>query len=247
MVDALYPHVGLATVELLERHGVQVVFPDDQTCCGQPAFNAGYRDEARAVARHFLDVFWPLIDRGDVSAVVAPSGSCVAMVKHFYRVLFAGAEDDVERNRSLELSRVTYELTQFLVDVLGVEQVEARFAGKLTYHPCCHLLRELLVDAQPRRLLASLDGAEVVTLPGDEECCGFGGLFALENAAISTAMGRRKVRHLTACGADVVAMNDVSCMTHVNGILKRDGHCCRAVHIAELLGGHVPAVPRERR
>jgi L-lactate dehydrogenase complex protein LldE len=235
MVDTLYPEVGLAAAEVLERHGVEVLFPYGQTCCGQPSFNAGYRSDARKLARHFLDVFWPLVDRKEVSAIVAPSGSCVSMVKRFYEVLFENTEYARERERARQVADVTYELTQYLVDVLGVDTTNAHFTGRLTYHPCCHLLRELEVDAQPRRLLAAIKGAEMVELPGATECCGFGGLFALKNAPISAAMGRRKIENALTSGAEVVAVSDVSCMTHLNGLLKREGHACRAMHVAELL------------
>jgi L-lactate dehydrogenase complex protein LldE len=237
MVDTLYPGVGTAAADLLERHGVDVIFPEEQTCCGQPAFNAGCRRDALAVARHFIDVFWPLVDEVRVDAIVAPSGSCVAMVKSYYPNLFDASSETEYYWRATQLGEVTYELTQYLVDFLGVVDTGAGFSGKIAYHPCCHLLRELLVDAQPRQLLASLRDAEVVALPGADECCGFGGLFALKNAEISTAMGRRKALNLKESGADIVAMNDVSCMTHLGGILKREGHDCRAVHIAELLNG----------
>ncbi|KPK66205.1 MAG: Fe-S oxidoreductase [Gemmatimonas sp. SG8_38_2] len=235
MVDTLYPHVGKAAQQLLEYYGASVVIPEAQTCCGQPAFNAGYRNEARKVARHFLDVFWPAVQKGDVEAIVAPSGSCVAMVRVFYDVLFSDKADELDAQRARDLQPVTYELTQYLVDVLGVEQTAARFSGKLTYHPCCHLLRELHVDEQPRRLLSGSKGLESVTLPGADDCCGFGGLFAVKNAELSTAMGRRKVANVEASGADAVVMNDVSCMTHINGLLERGGHSCRAIHIAEVL------------
>jgi L-lactate dehydrogenase complex protein LldE len=235
MVDTLRPEVGIAAVELLEQNGVDVVFPDGQTCCGQPAFNAGYRVEARKVARHFLDVFYPLIEHGDVDAIVAPSGSCTSMVRNFYRVLFDNAEDDGVRHKAEQVSRATYELTEYLVDVLGVETVASSCSGRLAYHACCHLLRELGVDAQPRRLLASLGGAEIVDLPGADECCGFGGLFAVKNPDLSVAMGRRKIENFLASSAGALVMNDLSCMTHLNGILQRDGHACRAIHIAEVL------------
>ncbi len=235
MVDTLYPDVGMAAVDLLERHGADVVFPSEQTCCGQPAFNSGYRRDAERMAEHFLDVFWPLVERHEIDAIVAPSGSCVAMVTHFYPVLFQRDEAKNRRQQALDVARVTYELSQYLVDVLRVEDTGSRFPGKLAYHPCCHLLRELRVDAQPRALLSQVGDAETVDLPGAEECCGFGGLFAIKNAEISTAMGRRKLGHLTASGADVVAVNDVSCMTHLNGLLEREGHPCRAVHIANVL------------
>ena len=154
MVDMIYPDVGMATAELLERLGLEVVFPFEQTCCGQPAFNAGFRDEARALARRFLDVFEPLVKQGVVEAIVAPSGSCVTMTSHFYSVLFEDAADEADRRRAESLAEVTFELTEFLVDVLGITQTGSHFDGKLTYHACCHLLRELGVDAQPRALLA---------------------------------------------------------------------------------------------
>ncbi len=189
------------------------------------------------MARHFLAVFWPLAEQGRIDAIVAPSGSCVAMVTHYYRLLFEDGEHEPDRHRALELSRITYELTQYLVDVLGIEETDARFPARLTYHPCCHLLRELGVDTQPRRLLAGLKDAEILPLPGGDACCGFGGVFAVKNAAISTAMGRRKARHVSSCGAEFVAVNDVSCMTHLNGIFRREGHRCRAMHIAEVLLG----------
>lgn len=235
MVDALYPHTGLAAADLLERGGARVIFPSEQTCCGQPAYNAGHRAPARALALHFIDVFWPLLDRGDIQAIVAPSGSCVAMVRHSYQVLFEHAEQQQTRTRVRQLSRVTYELTEYLVDVLRADARESSFHGTIAYHPCCHLLRDLRVDAQPRRLLADVADATVVDLPAAEDCCGFGGLFAVRNEPISVAMGKQKARNLDACGADVVVMNDAGCIAHMNGLLERGGHRCRAVHIAALL------------
>ena len=237
MVDMLYPEVGIATVKLLEERGIEVLFPNDQTCCGQPAFNSGFRDEARSMARYFLGVFEPLVRTGQVDALVAPSGSCVAMTIHSYPVLFEAEADLPDRKRAEAVAEVTFELSEFLVDVLGVTSVDAAFHGKLTYHACCHTLRELGVDEQPRTLLASLAGAEQVPLSGADECCGFGGLFALKNAEISVAMGRRKTAHIVESGADVVALCDVSCMTHINGLLSRQGVPCRAVHVAQLLAG----------
>jgi L-lactate dehydrogenase complex protein LldE len=237
MVDQLYPEVGLAAVDLLERSGVEVVFPEAQTCCGQPAFNAGYRNEAREMARHFLDVFWPLLDQGAVDAIVAPSGSCVAMVKNHYPMLFEKPTEGRYLRWSIDVANATYELTQYLVDELGVEDTDSSCADKLTYHPCCHLLRELHVDSQPRRLLANVRDAQVIDLPDADECCGFGGLFAIKNAAISTEIGRRKIKNIEASGADVVVVNDVSCKTHLNGILEREGKSQRAKHIVEILSG----------
>jgi len=245
MVDMIYPAVGMATAELLERLGVEVVFPPAQTCCGQPAFNAGYRDEARLLATRFLDIFDPLVRSGQVDAIVAPSGSCTAMTSHFYRVLFEEQPNAAYDNRAQALATVTFELTEFLVDVLGITDIGSRFAGKLTYHACCHLLRELGIDQQPRQLLAHIPGAELVELNGAEECCGFGGLFALKNAGISTAMGQRKTRNLADTNADIVALCDVSCMTHINGLLTRQAQRCRAVHIAEVLNNQVDVTEQE--
>jgi len=237
MVDAMYPRVGMAAVALLERHGAEVVFPEGQTCCGQPAFNAGHRDEARTLASNFLDVFGPLIEGGEVDAIVAPSGSCVATVKHSFRILMEEGASDEMRDRAHLVGDHTHELTEYLVDVLGVETTGAKAHGPITYHACCHLLRDLGVDRQPRLLLDNLEGPELVELEEAEECCGFGGAFAVWNSEISTEMGLRKARHLDASGAESVAVGDVGCMTHINGILVRVGHRCRAVHIAEILSG----------
>ena len=241
MVDMLYPDVGMAAVELLERQGVEVVFPYEQTCCGQPAFNAGYRDEARTLARRYLDVFEPFVEQGLVDAIVVPSGSCAGMVTHFYAALFEAPTQETDRRRAEALAEVTFELTEFLVDVLGVTDTGSAFKGKLTYHASCHTLREMEVDRQPRVLLDSIEGAEFVELTGHDECCGFGGLFAIKNADISTAMGQNKCLNLAQSGADVVTLCDVSCMTHINGMLERQGQAIRAVHIAEILNRRAPA------
>lgn len=189
------------------------------------------------MARHFIDVFWPLIEEEEVDAIVAPSGSCVAMVKHHYPLLFETEPNTPYLSRAIAVADATYELTQYLVDVLGVTDTGASSPERLTYHPCCHLLRELGVDAQPRALLSSLRDGQVVDLPNEDECCGFGGLFAVKNAEISTEIGRRKVRNIEESGADIVAVNDVSCMTHINGLLKREGKSQRVMHIVELLNG----------
>ncbi len=231
MVDMIYPRVGMATVELLEEQGVEVVFPEDQTCCGQPAFNAGYHEEAARMAHHFLDVFHPLVEQQTVEAIVAPSGSCVTMTSHFYAHLL---KDSRYRRQAQHLSGITFELTEFLVDVLHVSHLEAQSTGKVTYHACCHLLRELGVDRQPRQLLAN-SRLDLVDMEGSEECCGFGGLFAVKNEPISTAMGNAKLNYIQASGADQVVMCDVSCMTHLQGLLHRQQRACQAMHIAEVL------------
>lgn len=244
MVDMIYPEVGMATVELLERQGVEVVFPAEQTCCGQPAFNAGFWEEARPLARRFVDIFEPLVRSKQADAVVAPSGSCTTMTSHFYSLLLQ--DEPAYRERAEFLGAATFELTEFLVDVLGVEAVGAHFDGVLTYHACCHLNRELGIDRQPRALLSHVEGATVVEMNAADECCGFGGLFALKNADISTAMGQRKTQNIAKSDADVVTLCDVSCMTHINGLLSRQGQRTRAVHIAQVLANQVDVTPRTR-
>ena len=227
IVDALYPEIGEATVAVLERLGIEVRFPLDQTCCGQPAFNSGHWDEARAVAGRNLEV---LRGQGDI---VVPSGSCSTMLRHFYPELFhdnpdlaAAAED---------LAGRTYELTEYLVDGLGVTDVGATFPAAITAHDACHGLRGLGIKEQPRALLRNVAGAQFTELPGAEECCGFGGLFSVKLPHISTAMLQRKVDRIEATGAEVAVTCDASCMTQINGRLSRQGIPCRAMHIAEVL------------
>ncbi|MER6997940.1 (Fe-S)-binding protein [Streptomyces sp. NPDC000410] len=220
--DAVYPSTGVATVRLLERLGVEVDFPAGQTCCGQPQFNTGYRREAEPLVRRTIRVF------EGYEYVVTPSGSCAAMVRHHYPRL-GGAP-------AASLASRTYELTEFLVDVLGVTDVGAYFPHKVTYHPSCHGLRLLGLGERPRRLLEAVKGLELLELPGAEECCGFGGTFAVKNADVSTAMGRDKVRGAVSTGAEVLCGADNSCLMHIGGILRREEAPLRALHIAEILG-----------
>ena len=236
MVDVLYPQVGVATVNLLADQGVDVVFPENQTCCGQPTFNAGQQDESYILAANFLDIFAPMLERKEISAIVVPSGSCAAMIKHSYSILAEKKQSTELAKKCAIVSKNTYELSEYLIDVLGVNppQRDAPLE-QLTYHPCCHLLRDLHVDRQPRQLLAAITDNKLLPLPEAETCCGFGGLFSLWNEELSVEMGLRKVKNLKACGAELVAVNDVGCMTHINGILIKQGSSCRAVHIAELL------------
>jgi len=244
MVDMLYPGVGIAACELLEKNDVEVIFPEEQTCCGQPAFNAGYRDEARKLARRFISIFAPLVESGEVDAVVAPSGSCATMTSHFFEPIFHESQESDLAHQAERLASVTFELTEFLVDVLGIVDTGAQLQGRATYHPCCHLYRELGVDRQPRTLLDGVEGLEVVDLPHADDCCGFGGLFAIKNSGISAAMGRAKASNAEQSGADAIALCDVSCMTHINGILSREGIACRAHHIAEILNNHLGSTLR---
>ena len=234
IVDQLYPQIGLATAELLERHGVAVHVPRGLTCCGQMAFNAGFRDEARAVAGRTIEV---LRGPGDV---VMPSGSCAAMIRHLYHELFQGTPHEAA---AAELAGRTYELTEYLVDVLGVTDVGAHFSGTLTYHDACHGLRFLGLQHQARALLAHVGEANVVPLRGCDECCGFGGLFAIKMPDISEAMLERKIAAIHESQADVVVLGDASCMTQIAGGLRKAGSKARVRHIAEVLNNAVDERP----
>ena len=228
IIDTLYPEVGEAVVKVLQRAGVTVEFPAGQTCCGQPAFNAGMRAQARPIAMHTIQVF-----EKTQGPVIVPSGSCAAMIRHGYPELFA--EDEEWLPRARRLAERTFELTEYLVDQLGVTDLGARFPGKLTYHSSCHLLRDLGVNSQPRTLLAGVREAELVELPYSTECCGFGGVFSVEHPEISTAMLERKIANIEASEASLVVSCDGGCITNINGGLRRRGKPQRAVHIAEIL------------
>jgi L-lactate dehydrogenase complex protein LldE len=233
IVDMIYPEIGLSTVEVLERLGIPVDFPEGQTCCGQMGFNAGYRDEARAVAKQFLTAF------KDAEVIVAPSGSCVAMVRHFYPELFK--DDPQWYDRATWAASITWELTEYLVDGLGIDDVGAALnrPKKFAMHDACHGLRGLGLKEQPRSLLANVKQAQVVDLPGADQCCGFGGLFAIKMADVSGAMLNDKIKSIMACEADTIVLCDASCMTQINGGLSRQGCPKRAVHIADVLSGRL--------
>jgi len=230
LIDTLEPEVGDCVVEVLEKAGLQIEVPEGQTCCGQPAFNGGFWDEARAMAKHAIEVF------GDSDLpVVIPSGSCGYMVAHHYPELFEG--DPVWYPRALSLGRRVREFTQFLVDDLGVTDLGARFDGKLTYHASCHLLRGMEIHRQPLALLSKVAGAEVVPLEGEQECCGFGGLFSIKFGDISGGMVERKLDNIVASGAERVVGCDLSCLMNINGGLHRRGARVKGVHIAQILAG----------
>ncbi|MEV6315802.1 (Fe-S)-binding protein [Streptomyces sp. NPDC051776] len=231
--DTLYPRTGRAVVALLGRLGVEADFPAAQTCCGQPQFNTGYRHETEPLVRRYADVF------RDYDYVVTPSGSCAAMVRDNYprigeRAAAEGRGDALAEAAAVAVPR-TYELTEFLVDVLKVTDVGAYYPHTVTYHPTCHGLRVLGLGDRPRRLLDNVKGLELRELPGSDECCGFGGTFAVKNAAVSAAMGADKARSITATGAEVVCAVDNSCLMHIGGTLTRLGSPVRPVHIAEIL------------
>ena len=228
LVDRFFPDTGMAVVDVLERLGLHVDCPDAQTCCGQPAFNAGYLDQARALARHTVDVL-----SKTACPIVVPSGSCGDMVIHQYEALF---RDDPEYlNRAHAVAQRTFELTQFLVDVMGVTDVGATAAGKLTYHACCHGLRGLNVRDQPVGLLSAVKGPTLCPLAESDVCCGFGGLFSVKMADVSSAMLDRKLDRIQESGADTVVVTDVSCGMHMAGGLRRRGSPIRVRHLAEVL------------
>jgi L-lactate dehydrogenase complex protein LldE len=228
IVDALYPDTGEAVVRVLQRAGTSVDFLQGQTCCGQPAFNAGMRPQARQMAKNTIQVF-----ENTPGDVVIPSGSCAGMVKHGYRELFA--DDSGWLLRSEALADRTYEFTEYLVDELGIENLQAEYADKITYHSSCHLLRDLGIDEQPQRLLSNVQGSEILPLPKREECCGFGGLFSIEHPEISKAMLDRKIENFSASGASVLVSCDAGCVAHISGGLQRRKMPMRAVHIADIL------------
>lgn len=228
LVDQLWPSVGTSTVEVLRRVGCDVTFDERQTCCGQPAFNTGYREPARALARRFIEMY----EANDAEAIVAPSGSCTAMIHH-YEDLF---EESAEwRGRARALAERTHELSAFLINVLGVEDVGAAFAARVTWHDACHGLRELGVKSEPRRLLSRVRGAELVELSNAEACCGFGGTFSVKYPEVSVAIVDHKVDAIEQAGVDAVVSADASCLMQIGGRLSRRGSRVRAMHLAEVL------------
>ncbi|HEX8091842.1 MAG TPA: (Fe-S)-binding protein [Blastocatellia bacterium] len=227
LVDQFAPQVGVGMVAVLRKLGVGVDFPADQTCCGQSAFNSGFQAEARDVAARFIEVF------EHSRYVVAPSGSCASMVRVYYPELFKHDQRMLERANNLA-SR-TYEFTEFLINVLGVEDVGARFDGKVALHQSCHLLRELNVRSEPVRLLKAVKGIELVELERAEMCCGFGGLFSVKYSHISGGILQEKIDTLKKSRADVVVATDYGCLMHMAGGLSRQRIALRTMHIAELL------------
>lgn len=227
--DALFPDTGRAVVTLLRRLGVEVEFPAAQTCCAQPMVNTGYLDEAVPVVRTFVDAF------AGYDAIVTPSGSCAGSARHQHALVARRSGDEGLVAAVAETSPRTYELSEFLVDVLGVTDVGAYFPHRVTYHPTCHSLRMLGVGDRPRRLLEQVRGIRLVDLPAAEECCGFGGTFAVKNADTSVAMGADKARHVRETGAEVLVAGDSSCLMHVGGLLSRQRAGVRVMHLAEIL------------
>jgi L-lactate dehydrogenase complex protein LldE len=231
LVDQLYPDVGEAMVATLRRLGVEVSFNDAQTCCGQVAFNTGYRPEARAMAEHFIEVF----ERDKADFIVAPSGSCTAMARNYYGELFHGPDDRAWQERLTRVRSRLREFSEFLVNELGVEDVGARFPSRVTYHDACHLLRELHVSDQPRRLIRAVRDVDFVEMEAPDTCCGFGGTFSVKYGEISNAILQEKLTRITDSGVEYVIANDSSCLMQIAGGLSRAGSPVKTMHLAELL------------
>jgi L-lactate dehydrogenase complex protein LldE len=229
LADQFYPGVGEAAVKVLRRLGVDVSFNPAQTCCGQPAFNTGYRDEARQVASRTLDLFAGT----STDYIVSPSGSCTSMMRVFYRELFE--HDPVRSAQAQAMAGRVFEFSEFLVKVLKVDDVGARFAHRVAYHDSCHLLRELGVSEEPRRLLRAVRDAEMVELSDNRVCCGFGGTFAVKFPEVSVAMGDDKIKAATAAGAEYLVANDSGCLMHLAGLIHRQNARMKTVHLAEVL------------
>lgn len=237
VVDQMWPSIGIGAVEVLRRVGCTVEFDARQTCCGQPAFNTGYRSEARQLAERFIR----LCEESEAEAIVSPSGSCVAMVHH-YPTLFentrdarAEPEDREWRRRARAVAARTFELSSFLVRVLKVEDVGARWQGRLTWHDACHALRDLNVHSEPRRLIQHVREAVLVELENADACCGFGGTFSVKFPEISVAILDQKIEAIEKAGVQAVVSGDASCLMQIGGRLSRQGSKVRTMHLAELL------------
>ena len=229
--DALFPDVPKATVALLERLGHDVIFPPAQVCCGQMHVNTGYLTEALPVVRHHVEVF----SGADFDVAVAPSGSCVGSIRHQHAMVARRDGDTALAERATALAARTYELSELLVDVLGLTDVGAYYPHRVTYHPTCHSLRMLHVGDKPLTLLRAVQGIDLVDLPQDDTCCGFGGTFALKNSDTSSAMLADKITNVLSTGAEVCTAGDSSCLMHINGGLSRSQTRTRTVHLAAIL------------
>ena len=233
MIDSLFPQIGEAVFEVLSLTGAEILFPTDQTCCGQPTYNAGYHDHAKRLAKRTIET----LTRSD-DPVVIPSGSCVVMIRKEFSELFR--EDPSWQQRAQELASRTYELSEFLVDVLGHTEFQASFDGRIANHPSCHLQRGLGLQSQPLDLLKQVEGADVISLSPD--CCGFGGVFAIDYAEISSEMMNRKLDAIESSDADVVVAADVSCLVQIEGGLRRRGSSIRCAHIAQVIAMKEPGL-----
>jgi L-lactate dehydrogenase complex protein LldE len=230
-VDQLLPEVAVDSVKVLRRVGYEVDFPEDQTCCGQPAFNTGYWDEARPCAEHFVRVF------KSAELIVCPSGSCATMVRKFYADLLAASS---LREEAIAVAGRTFELSEFLVKVAGVSDVGATFPHTVTYHASCHGTRELGLREEPLQLLRQVKGLKLIDMPRYDECCGFGGTFAMKFSDISAALGTSKAENIATTSAEFVTAIDPSCLLHVQGILGKRRAATRTIHLASILAQEKP-------
>jgi L-lactate dehydrogenase complex protein LldE len=234
LVDTMFPEAAEAMLSVFDKLGVQYDYPMEQTCCGQPAFNSGYRNEATAAAKRFIEIFEP------AEVIVCPSGSCIHMVRHHYPELFR--DDPVMLERAIAVGKKSFEFTEFLVDQLETGDLGAEWNGSVTYHDSCHLSRGLGIAAQPRHLLKNVKGLEFIEMRDSDTCCGFGGTFAINYPEISTAMVDEKIENILATGATTVTGCDVSCLMNIKGRLSRRGEGVKVVHISEILaakGGEI--------
>ncbi len=227
LVDQFYPEVGEAVVKVLQSQGVEISFPEDQTCCGQIAFNGGFRSDAAEVASHFMDLF------EKEENIVVPSGSCTSMIKVYYQELFKDDPDQLERAKAI--AEKTYEFSDFLVNVVGQSDVGAISYGLVTYHDACHLLRELGISKEPRELIENVEGIEIQEMKESDSCCGFGGLFSIKFPHISSAILEEKIKNIVESGAQTLVANDCGCLMQIRGAIERKNVKVRAMHIAELL------------
>jgi L-lactate dehydrogenase complex protein LldE len=232
LVDLMRPSIGFAALDLLEAGGAEVYVPPTQTCCGQPCYNCGDREDAKKLARKVVREF------EGCDYLVAPSGSCSGMIRTHYAELLA--DEPAWAARVASLAARTYELTDFLADVLKLEHVPGDYRGTITYHDSCAWLREMGVKAQPRALLAKMEGVRVIEMADSEVCCGFGGTFAVKLGEISTRIADNKCQHVVTSGADAVVLGDLGCMLSIEGRLRRRGDATRVLHVAEVLAGHEP-------
>jgi L-lactate dehydrogenase complex protein LldE len=229
LVDSMFPEVGEAMVKVFDRLAIPLAYPVGQTCCGQPAYNNGYRREAAAAAKHFIELF------ESSPTIVCPSGSCVHMVRHHYPGLFPDDPGMAERARAVGAK--TFEFTEYLVDVLGVTDVMAEYPGVVTYHDSCHLSRGLGIARQPRLLLENVQGLQLIEMHDSDTCCGFGGTFSIKYPEISVAMADEKITNILATGAEAVVGCDISCLMNILGRLSRRGEKVKVLHIAQVLAG----------
>ncbi len=237
LVDTFFPEVGEAVVRIFQRMGISLSYPSDQTCCGQPAYNSGYRNEALIAATRFIDIF------ENAETIVCPSGSCVHMVRHHYLELFRNENSYLKRAE--KIGAKTFELTEYLVDILQVTDLGAEFNGRITYHDSCHLRYGLEISEQPRRLIEKVHGCRLVEMDESGRCCGFGGSFAVKYPEISTAMLEDKIKSIITLGAGTVVGGDMGCLMNISGMLNRRRQPIEVLHIAQLLASRQPSAKAE--